>query len=257
MVFGTHPTSGGWKEREDINTHRMFLTAEATHVSVVYLRDTFDLLAKLDPRLPVTFYRMLLDSLSEWILRYDESAAEPYIEYRMECYEEARASGEDEEGLEAPQTLEAARGPWLADRYKPFSARRLQATVSSIHPDSLERRILDSTVALLSLSRKRKWTRPEWNFWDECFPDGSYSIPFTVLAFHEQDIVCEALQSDEEDWLNGGEESSPAFFTVMDPNDISSIRTAFEDFRHFLSMVEALGKLFALLPGADLLEVED
>jgi hypothetical protein len=257
IAFGTHPTAGGWRERENVNTNRVFLTVEATHISVVYLRDTLDLLAKTNPRLPVTFYQMLLDSLSEWILCYDESAAGPYIEYRTECYEEARASGEDEEGIEAPQTLEAAKGPWLVEKYKPLSAWQLRAIVSSIQPDSVERRILDSTVALLSLSRKRKWTRPEWNFWDECFPDGSYTIPFTVLAFHEQDIVCEALQSDEEDWLNGGEESSPAFFTVMDPNDISSIRTAFEDFRHFLSMVEALGKLFALLPGADLLVVED
>jgi hypothetical protein len=148
IVFGTHPTTGGC-EPQDANTNRVFLTAEATHISVVYLRETFDLLAKLDPRLPVTFYRMLLDSLSEWILCYDESAAARYIDYRIECYEEAKASGESEEGLEAPQTLEAAKGPWLAEHYKPFSIRQLQATVSSIHPDSLERRILDSTFALL------------------------------------------------------------------------------------------------------------
>jgi hypothetical protein len=257
IVFGTHPTTGGWREREDVNTNRVFLAVEATHISVVYLRDAFDLLAKIHARLPVTFYRMLLDSLSHWILCYDESAAEPYIEYRTECYKEAKASGENEEGLETPQTLEAAKGPWLVEKYKPLSARQLQAIVSPIEPDSLERRILDSTVALLALSRARRWTRPAWIFWDECFPDGSYTIPFTVLAFHEQDIVCEALQSDEEDWLNGGEESSPAFFTVMDPNDVASIRSAFQDFRHSLTMLEALGKLFGLLPGADLLEVED
>jgi hypothetical protein len=257
IVFGTHPTMGGWRQREDVNTKRVFLTVEATHISVVYLRNTLDLLAKVDSRLPVTFYRTLLDSLSAWVLCYDESAAGSYIEYRMECHEEAKASGENQEGIEAPQTLESAKGSGLAEQYKPLSARQLEAVLSSIRADSLERRILDSTVPLLALSRKRKWTRPEWNFWDECFPDGSYTIPFTVLAFHEQDIVCEALQSDEEDWLNGGEEPSPAFFTVMDPNDIGSIRAAFGDFRHFLSMMEALGKLFTLVPGADLLEVDD
>jgi hypothetical protein len=117
IVFGTHPTTGGWRERENVNTNRVFLAVEATHISVVYLRDAFDLLAKIHARLPVTFYRMLLDSLSDWILCYDESAAEPYIEYRTECYEEAKASGENEDGLEAPQTLEAAKGPWLAERY--------------------------------------------------------------------------------------------------------------------------------------------
>jgi hypothetical protein len=32
-----------------------------------------------------------------------------------------------------------------------------------------------------------------------------------ILAFHEQDIVCQAFQSDEEDCMNGGEQQSPAF----------------------------------------------
>jgi len=58
IVFGTHPTMGGWRQREDVNTKRVFLTVEATHISVVYLRNTLDLLAKVDSRLPVTFYRM-------------------------------------------------------------------------------------------------------------------------------------------------------------------------------------------------------
>ena len=126
-----------------------------------------------------------------------------------------------------------------------------------VHPaGSKARRILDAATALLELSRKRKRTRPDWKTWEECFPEGSYTIPFTVLAFHEQDLVCEAFQSDEESWLNSGEESSPAFFSIVDPNDLNSIRTAFDDLNHFFAVMEALGKLFALLPGADLLEVE-
>ena len=45
--------------------------------------------------------------------------------------------------------------------------------------------------------------------WDEYYPNGSFSVPFTILAFHEQDLVCQAFQSDEEDWMNGGEQQSP------------------------------------------------
>jgi hypothetical protein len=65
-----------------------------------------------------------------------------------------------------------------------------------------------------------------------------------------------ARLSSSKDWLNSGEEPSPAFFSALDPNDVNSVKTAFEDLRHFLSVMEALGQLFALLPGADLLEVE-
>ena len=53
--------------------------------------------------------------------------------------------------------------------------------------------------------------------WDEYYPNGSFSVPFTILAFHEQDLVCQAFQSDEEEWMNGGEQQSPAFATAFDP----------------------------------------
>jgi hypothetical protein len=90
--------------------------------------------------------------------------------------------------------------------------------------------------------------------WDEYYPDGSFSIPFTILAFHEQDLVCQAFQNDEEDWMNGGEPQCPACLISLSPNDLDSIVTGFEDLRHFCRMMEALGELLALLPGCDVLE---
>lgn len=256
VVFGTYPSASGWREPEGQNPNRVFVAVEATHISMVYLRETFELLAKVDARWPTTLYRMLLDSVAEWVLCYDESAAESYYEYRLECYEEAKASGEDEEGLERPQTIGDAKGPWLTEKFKPWPARHLSKAISTIPRSSKARDIIDAAARLLWLSRERKRIRPDWKTWEECFPNGSYTLPFCIVAFHEQDLVCEAFQFDEEDWLNSGEEPSPAFFSVLDPNDVNSIKTAFEDLKHFLSMIEALGRLFALLPGADLLEVE-
>jgi hypothetical protein len=106
ITLGARPSPSGWREPEP-NPNRLFLAVEATHISIVYLRQTFDLLAKADPRLPVTFYEMLRQALSPWILCYDESAAEDYFDYRMENYEEEKAAGKDEAGLEKPQTIDA------------------------------------------------------------------------------------------------------------------------------------------------------
>jgi hypothetical protein len=256
VVFGTYPSASGWREPEGQNPNRVFVAVEATHISIVYLRETLELLAKVHARLPATFYGMLLDAVAEWILCYDESAAESYYEYRLEGYEEAVASGEAEESLEKPQTIEDAKGPWLSRNFKPWPMRHLSKMVSSIAGHSKAHGILDAAARLLSLSRKRRRVRPDWKAWEECFPNGSYTVRFCIVAFHEQDLVCEAFEFDEQDWLNSGEEPSPAFFSVLDPNDVHSVKTAFEDLRHFLSVMEALGHLFALLPGADLLEVE-
>jgi hypothetical protein len=256
IVFGIYPSSWSLREPERQNRNHLFVAVEATHISVVYLREALELLAKTDPRLPATFYGMLLDGVSQWILCYDESAVESYYEYRLESYKEAVADGEAQEGLEKPQTIENAKGPWLSRKFKPWPARRIRNVISSIPARSETRQILEAAVQLRRLARKRKRDRPDWKALEECFPNGCYTVPFSILAFYEQDLVCEAFQFDEQDWLNSGEGSSPAFFSVLDPNDIHSITKAFEQLKHFLAMLEAFGGLLARLPGADLLEVE-
>jgi hypothetical protein len=252
ILFGTSPYISSWHETEYDTPGRVFLAVEATQISIVYLRGTLDLLGKANPRLPATFYRMLLESVCSWILCYDESACEAFYEWRMEAYLEALESGE--EGLEKPQSIATARGPWLAKRLKPLRPAKIDAAIESLKSGSQARRILEAARRLHDLAKARERTRPYCDMWDEYYPNGSFSVPFTILAFHEQDLVCQAFQSDEEDWMNGGEQQSPAFATAFDPNNPESITAGFEEFRHFLRMMEGLGELLALLPGCDGLE---
>jgi hypothetical protein len=56
--------------------------------------------------------------------------------------------------------------------------------------------------------------------------------------------------------MSGGDEPCPAFFTITRPDDPVSVKEAFDELRHFLSMLEAFGRQLSLLPCADLLEVE-
>jgi PRTRC genetic system protein F len=252
ILFGTSPYISSWHETECETADRVFLAVEATHISIVYLRPTLELLAKAHTRLPATFHRMLLESVCSWILCYDESACEAFYEWRMEAYEEAQQSGE--EGLERPQSITTARGPWLAKRFQPLPAAKIDAAIESLKSSTQARRILDAARGLHALAKARQRTRPYCDMWDEYYPNGSFSVPFTILAFHEQDLVCQAFQSDEEDWMNGGEQQSPAFATAFDPNNPESIASGFEEFRHFMRMMELLGELLALLPGCDVLE---
>jgi len=252
ILFGTSPYISSWHEKEYENPDRVFLAVEATQISIVYLRPTLELLANVHPRLPATFYRTLLEGVYSWILSYDESACEAFYEWRLEAYQEANESGE--EGLEKPQSIKTAKGPWLARRYKPLPATKADAAIEALKPGAKARAILDAARRLHTLAKARERTRPYCDMWDEYYPNGSFSVPFTILAFHEQDLVCQAFQSDEDDWMNGGEQQSPAFATAFSPNDPDSIANGFEEFRHFLRMMEALGELLALLPGCDVLE---
>jgi hypothetical protein len=252
ILFGTSPYISSWYEREYENLDRVFLAVEARLISIVYLRAALELLGKAHPRLPATFYRMLLEGLWPWILAYDESACEAFYEWRMESYQEAKESGE--QGLEKPQRIKTAKGPWLAKRFKPLPPSEIDRAIASLKTGSRARRILEAVRHLHAIAKARERTRPDCDAWDEYYPDGSFSVPFTILAFHEQDLVCQAFQSDEEDWMNGGEQQSPAFVTAFDPNSLDSIAAGFDEFRHFLRIMEALGELLAILPGCDVLE---
>jgi hypothetical protein len=252
VLFGTSPYISSWHEKEYENPDRVFLAVEATQISIVYLRPTLELLAEVHPRLPATFYRMLLEGVYSWILSYDESACEAFYEWRLEAYQEAKESGE--EGLEMPQSIKTAKGPWLARSYTPLPGTKADAAIEALKPGAKARSILEAARRLQTLAKARERTRPYCDMWDEYYPNGSFSVPFTILAFHEQDLVCQAFQSDEEDWMNGGEQQSPAFATAFSPNDPDSIAKGFDEFGHFLRMMEALGELLALLPGCDVLE---
>ena len=252
VLLGTSPYISSWHEKEYESPDRVFLAVEATHISIIYLRPTLELLGKAHPRLPATFYRLLQEGLSSWILCYDESAAEAFYEWRMESYEEAKQSGE--EGIEKPQDIGTAKGPWLSTRFRPLPESRIDKAIESIRRGIRARRILETARELQRLAKARERTRPYCDVWDEYYANGSFSVPFTILAFHEQDLVCQAFQSDEEDWMNGGEQQSPAFAVAFNPADPDAIAAGFEEFRYFLRLLEVLGELLALLPGCDLLE---
>ena len=86
ILFGTSPYISSWDEKEYEDPSRVFLAVEATHISIIYLRPTLELLGRAHPRLPATFYRMLFEGVAPWILCYDESACEAFYEWSMESY---------------------------------------------------------------------------------------------------------------------------------------------------------------------------
>ena len=118
------------------------------------------------------------------------------------------------------RSIATAKGPWLAKRFKPLPASQDRRTHRVVEVLAVRRvASLKPLARLNALPNARERTRPYCDMWDEYYPNGSFSVPFTILAFHEQDLVCQAFQSDEEDWMNGGEQQSPAFAIAFSPSD--------------------------------------
>ena len=74
------------------------------------------------------------------------------------------------------------------------------------------------------------------------------------LLLGQPDVLI--FEQDEMRPVGLGDEPCPAFFAVMRPDDPESVKQAFGHLNDFLSTLEALGRLLALLPGCDLLEEE-
>jgi hypothetical protein len=119
---------------------------------------------------------MLLEGVCSWILCYDESACEAFYEWRMEAYEEAKESGE--EGLEKPQSIATAKGPWLAKRLKSLPPAKIDAALGSLNSCAQARRILDVARRLHGFAKARERTHPYCDVRDEYYPNGSFSVPF-------------------------------------------------------------------------------
>jgi len=88
---------------------------------------------------------------------------------------------------------------------------------------------MEAAAKLLVLSLRWKPHHPDWRVLEEYVSQSWYTLPFTILAFHENDIVLQAFASDEESWVNGGDEPCLAFFTIIRPDDPVSVNEAFDE----------------------------
>jgi hypothetical protein len=95
--------------------------------------------------------------------------------------------------LEKPQSLEEAKGRWLSKDLKPYARQQVLEIIQGLRPGSRARRIMETAAELLVLSRRRKPHRPDWRILEEYVSESWFTLPFTILAFHENDIVLQAF----------------------------------------------------------------
>src|SRR5439155_1383410 len=71
-----------WAEQDESQSHQLFLTVEPTEASCgcVVFGPTLDMLERVDPRLPATFFHLLVGALNCWTRTYDYRDAEERVE---------------------------------------------------------------------------------------------------------------------------------------------------------------------------------
>jgi hypothetical protein len=218
----------------------LYLIVDPESAALVVLNPAIELLEKVHPRLPATFFSHLLGSLNQWVRVYDYHDGEDRVEMLREWYEgEANA-----EQYEVPD-IEGCVPKCLKEH--PLSLRNL----ATLNPRIRRKEASDLVKSLLDLCWISKRTkRPEFTEdMGEQLMDSNPALPCLLAAFSPGDAVVGCFD----------DEAQTAMETTPQPNliipiqltDQGSVRQGFRTLGVACETLAAASRLIDLMPGND------
>ncbi|HEV2416502.1 MAG TPA: hypothetical protein VGX94_01730 [Terriglobia bacterium] len=231
---------------EDLDPNLLYLTVGANAAGYFVLGPTVDLLKPADPRLPVTFYHLLVDAVGRWVRVYDYRDALERVEM-WKNWIEGEANAEEYEIPEVGGSIPAAM------KEKPLSIEALRRLITSLQDERI-RRLLDAAVNLDRISRAS--SPPEISeSTREAFMDANPPLPGLVVSFKRQDAIMGCFDEESETMLEVTPE--PCFLAEINPQDTRSVRRAFDSLAALSMTLTAASRLARLLPGNSETEAQD
>lgn len=216
----------------------LYLIADPDSAAFVLLNPTLELLEKVHPRLPATFYSHFAGALNRWVRVYDYHDAEERVEMLREWYE-----GEDNaEQYEMPD-VEGCTPKSLKEH--PLSLRSLRELTEEVH-DPQVRALITGLLELCRISKQAK--RPAFtDDMGEQLMDSNPALPCLLAAFSSGDAVVGCFD----------EEGETAMEVTPQPNvviplkfcDPVSVRQAFRILAVLSRTLAAASRLIDLMPG--------
>jgi len=210
-----------WAERDESKPNQLFLIVEPseTGCGCVTFGPTLELLEKVHPQLPATFFHLFVGALNAWIRIYDHRDAEE----RAETLREWAAQEPDADQYEIPDVLGSIppcmRQATLEDGELNFLKDKIG--------DPLAAKLVEAAINLDCVSAQAK--RPELG--DDIgqqLSDCNPPLPCLLAIFAEADSV--AAQFDEEAQGMLEVTPEPNLIIPFDPADAESVRDAFHVF---------------------------
>ncbi len=231
-----------WAEREEARSDRLFLIVEPSEASCgcVCFGPTLELLERVHPQLPATFYHLVVGALNRWIRVYDYRDGEE----RAEMLREWIAQEPDADQYEVPD-VEGSIPECM--RQSALEDEELLRLIGEIN-DPLARKLIEAALALDHASVQAK--RPELD--DETcqqLSDCNPALPCLVALFDESDAIAACFDEEAQGMLEVTPE--PNLIIPFDPTDTASVRDAFEVFTVACETVAAASRLLGLMPGND------
>jgi len=231
-----------WTERDETKPNQLFLIVEPSEASCgcVTFGPTLDLLEKVHPQLPATFFNLFVGALNCWVRVYDHRDAED----RAEMLREWAAQEADADQYEIPD-VQGSLPPCM--RQAALDEAELAHLEDSIS-DPPATRLLKAVLSLERLSAQAK--RPELgDDISQQLSDCNPPLPCLLALFAEADSVAAAFDEEAQGMLEVTPE--PNLIIPFDPTDTESVREAFRVFGVACETIAAASRLIDLMPGND------
>jgi hypothetical protein len=218
----------------------LYLIVDPEAAAFAVLNPTLDLLEKIHPRLPATFFAHFVGSLNRWVRVYDYHDGEERVEMLREWYEgEANA-----EQYEVPD-VEGCVPQCLKDR--PLSLQSLRTIGDAIRRDET-RDLVDGLLDLCRISKRAK--RPEFTEeMGEQLMDSNPPLPCLLAVFSPGDAVAGCFDDEAETALETTPQ--PNLIIPLKLTEPASVRQGFRTLGVVCETLAAASRLIHLMPGND------
>jgi hypothetical protein len=242
LVGSISDTPSEWAERDESKPSQLFLTVEPSEASCgcVTFGPTLELLEKVHPQSPVTFFNLLVGALNRYVRTYDHRDAEE----RAETLREWAAQEADADQYEIPDVQGSIPVCMRQAALDEDELAHLKGTIN----DSLASKLVEAAIFLDRVSAQAK--RPEISEdIGQQLSDCNPPLPCLLALFAEGDPVAAAFDEEAQGMLEVTPE--PNLIIPFDPTDVDSVRVAFRVFGVTCDTIAAASKLIDLMPGND------
>ena len=243
LVASISDTPCEWTERDESKPNQLFLLVEPSEASCgcATFGPTLDLLEKVHPQLPVTFFNLFVGALNSWIRVYDHRDAEE----RAEMLQEWAAQEPDADQYEIPDVQGSIPACMQQAALDECELAHLKAKIN----DPLAANLVEAAINLGCVSARAE--RPELG--DDIgqrLSDCNPPLPCLLASFTEGDSVVGCFNEEAEGMLEVTPE--PNLIIPFDPTDTESVRRTFHVFGVACETIAAVSRLIDLMPGIGL-----
>jgi len=242
LVASISDTPCEWAERDESKPNLLFLTAEPSEASCgcVTFGPTLELLEKVHPQLPVTFFNLFVGALNSWIRVYDHRDAEE----RAETLREWAAQEPDADQYEIPDVA-GSIPPCM--RQEALDKAKLAHLKDKIE-DPLAIKLVEAVLTLDHLSAQAE--RPELGEdIGQQLSDCNPPLPCLLAVFAEADQISASFDEEAEGMMEVTPE--PNLIIPFDPTDREIVRGASHVFGVACETIAAASRVIDLMPGND------